>query len=140
MSCPLLSTPSLIIYPIQRAPITAWLHMIYFFIRNTTWPTLTFRLYPSQFQPADKKDLIETFSEPVKLICPSEVRLTVTVSLDLHKKTTALSVCSHLSALLSQEHPYIYTRPKSLNSANHLPVMWTLLTLSGLITSYNNMH
>ncbi|KAK2843730.1 hypothetical protein Q7C36_011945 [Tachysurus vachellii] len=67
-------------------------------------------LWNNMFQPPDKKDIIETFSEPVKLICPSE------------------------------EHPYIYTRPKALSSANHLQVIWTLLTLTGLITIYNNMH
>ncbi|XP_017331511.1 phospholipase B1, membrane-associated [Ictalurus punctatus] len=67
-------------------------------------------LWNNMFQPPDKKDLIKIFSEPVKLICPAE------------------------------EHPYIYTRPKALSSANHLQVIWTLLTLTGLITIYNNIH
>ncbi|KAB5562016.1 hypothetical protein PHYPO_G00013120 [Pangasianodon hypophthalmus] len=67
-------------------------------------------LWNNMFQPPDKKVFIETFSEPVELICPSE------------------------------EHPYIYTRPKVLSSANHLQVIWTLLTLTGLITFYNNIH
>ncbi|KAM9467108.1 phospholipase B1, membrane-associated-like [Clarias gariepinus] len=67
-------------------------------------------LWNNMFQPPDKKDLIETFSESVKLICPLE------------------------------EHPYIYTRPKALSSANHLQVIWTLLTLTGLITIYNSIY
>lgn len=44
------------------------------FYNKPAWLKLTFNLYLYQFQPSDKKDISETFSEPVKLICPSEVR------------------------------------------------------------------
>ncbi|KAG9336577.1 hypothetical protein JZ751_002924 [Albula glossodonta] len=54
-------------------------------------------LWNNMFQPEGEKFMLETFSEPIKLICPSE------------------------------EHPYIYTRPKpagppSTTSAPHTPM------------------
>ncbi|XP_062863789.1 phospholipase B1, membrane-associated [Trichomycterus rosablanca] len=67
-------------------------------------------LWNNMFQPADQKQLIETFSDPVQLICPS------------------------------QEHPYIYTRPKTLSSASSLQVIYTLLTTTTLFTVWNNLH
>ncbi|XP_027130925.1 phospholipase B1, membrane-associated [Larimichthys crocea] len=44
-------------------------------------------LWNNMFQPEGEKEMIETFSEPVKLICPSK------------------------------EHPYIYTKPRNKSSA-----------------------
>ncbi|XP_029981897.1 phospholipase B1, membrane-associated [Sphaeramia orbicularis] len=59
-------------------------------------------LWNNMFQPEGRKELVTTFSDPVKLICPS------------------------------QEHPYIYTRPGLPSSAPELTQfsMWTLLLMS----------
>ncbi|XP_036449951.1 phospholipase B1, membrane-associated-like [Colossoma macropomum] len=67
-------------------------------------------LWNNMFQPADGKQMIDSFSDPVELICPSE------------------------------EHPYIYTRPKALSSANSLQITWTLMTLTGLLTVWTSVH
>ncbi|CAK6965665.1 phospholipase B1%2C membrane-associated-like [Scomber scombrus] len=59
-------------------------------------------LWNNMFQPEDGKERIETFSDPVKLICPSK------------------------------EHPYIYTRPQSDSSAappKHFSVLMSLLSV-----------
>ncbi|XP_042561759.1 phospholipase B1, membrane-associated-like [Clupea harengus] len=62
-------------------------------------------LWNNMFQPEGKKDIISSLTEPVKLICPS------------------------------QEHPYIYTRPKSLYSAaSRGQVLLTLLTFASSLT------
>ncbi|KAK2826745.1 hypothetical protein Q5P01_020959 [Channa striata] len=47
-------------------------------------------LWNNMFQPEQEKEAIETFSEPVKLICPPK------------------------------EHPYIYTKPRNASSASEL--------------------
>ncbi|XP_059209087.1 phospholipase B1, membrane-associated isoform X2 [Centropristis striata] len=55
-------------------------------------------LWNNMFQPEDRKELIQTFSEPIKLICPTE------------------------------EHPYIYTRPRAESSAPMLKHFSVTLT------------
>ncbi|KAL7861619.1 hypothetical protein SRHO_G00130600 [Serrasalmus rhombeus] len=67
-------------------------------------------LWNNMFQPADRKQMINSFSDPVELICPSA------------------------------EHPYIYTRPKALSSANSLQITWTLMTLTGLLTVWMSVY
>ncbi|KAI1895408.1 hypothetical protein AGOR_G00105980 [Albula goreensis] len=58
-------------------------------------------LWNNMFQPEGEKFMLETFSEPIKLICPSE------------------------------EHPYIYTRPKATpSSASPLQPKFFLLLLA----------
>ncbi|XP_049918232.1 phospholipase B1, membrane-associated-like isoform X1 [Epinephelus moara] len=68
-------------------------------------------LWNNMFQPDGAKEKIKTFSEPVKLICPSK------------------------------EHPFIYTRARVESSAptlGHLSVMWTSL-LSVLVLFDNHL-
>ncbi|XP_078031562.1 phospholipase B1, membrane-associated [Epinephelus lanceolatus] len=68
-------------------------------------------LWNNMFQPDGAKEKIKTFSEPVKLICPSK------------------------------EHPFIYTRAQVESSAQtlgHLSVMWTSL-LSVLVLFDNHL-
>ncbi|XP_049320173.1 phospholipase B1, membrane-associated-like [Astyanax mexicanus] len=67
-------------------------------------------LWNNMFQPPDAKEMIDTFSEPVTLICPSE------------------------------KHPYIYTRPNALSSASSLHIIWSLMTLTILLTIWSNLH
>ncbi|KAL6478405.1 hypothetical protein MHYP_G00142400 [Metynnis hypsauchen] len=40
----------------------------------------------------------------------------------------------------NMEHPYIYTRPKALSSANSLQITWTLMTLTGLFTVWTSVY
>ncbi|XP_066526120.1 phospholipase B1, membrane-associated-like [Hoplias malabaricus] len=67
-------------------------------------------LWNNMFQPPDGKEMIDSFTDPVKLICPSE------------------------------EHPYIYTRPRSPSLANSLQITWTLMILTGLLTIWTNAY
>ncbi|XP_044023118.1 phospholipase B1, membrane-associated-like [Siniperca chuatsi] len=65
-------------------------------------------LWNNMFQPEGGKEMIKTFSEPIKLICPTK------------------------------EHPYIYTRPRVESSAPTLRrISATTLTLMSLLSVFN---